>query len=331
MTPTQTPQDALAAAQTHAQAAVAVELYTLPFYLSALGSIKDTKSAAFATLLSVCTEEMLHLQLAANICLALGISPNFTAPQYGPDITPTFPDGTPILDPAIDPATGDSGAIHAVIGNLQDALPTMLDIEVPTEFEPDRTAPPYDSIGQFYTALKQLATLADTGPGVVPWTTKNQVGAGPYFKKQSFPLTITNLADLTCVVEVICEQGEGKAQTPPPTPPFKESDFTVPDSDDRLAGVPSDPSDQNQFNHFGRFISLQNLAPTTDTYTGTAAPDSNENKTLQNDFSIVIKSLNDLWAGNGGDFWVMTKLLPDAIAVWMQGNIPQWTAVSDKP
>ncbi len=130
------PQNAnqlLQAAQVHAQVAVAVELYTIPFYLSALASIippgsqgaTDKSNAAYAAVLSVCTEEMLHLQLAANMCIALGTTPNFTPPVYG--VVPTFPDGTPILDPD-DPDTGDKGILNASIGNILQALPTMLDI-----------------------------------------------------------------------------------------------------------------------------------------------------------------------------------------------------------
>lgn len=34
-------------------------------------------------MLSVCTEEVPHLQLAANMCIALGTVPNYTAPVYG--------------------------------------------------------------------------------------------------------------------------------------------------------------------------------------------------------------------------------------------------------
>lgn len=321
---------ALAAAQAHAQVAVAVELYTIPFYLSALASIippgapnaTDKSKAAYASVLSVCTEEMLHLQLAANMCIALGTTPDYTAPIYGS--VPTFPDGTPILDPT-DPATGDSGILNATIGNILQALPTMLDIEVPTEFEAARLTPPYRSIGQMYAALRALTRLAGK---TVPWTMTNQQSV--FASGQSFTQTIGSFADLSAAIDVICEQGEGQAQSPPPTAPFTASEFTVA-SGDQLTGTGSDPATQAQFSHFGRFLNVQALGLTSAdlVYTGTAsfAPGSTENLKLQADCAALITTLNGIWAGttsvNG--IWSMTNLLTDAASVWTAGNIPQWT------
>ncbi len=307
-------------AQQHAQVAVAVELYTIPLYLSALASIKDTKSPAYAAILSVCTEEMLHLQLAANMCIALGTTPNFTAPVYG--TVPAFPDGTPILDPS-DPATGDHGLLNARIGNVVDILPVMLDIEVPTEFEVGALRPPYHSIGQMYSALQALARLARSS---APWTTTNQVDTA-FFPKQSFSLTITSYGDLAAAIEVICEQGEGKAQSPPPAAPFTPDEFMVTDVNDRLVGPRSDPPELAQYSHFGRFLMVQQakLGP-SDVYSGTAAPNSPQNQTLQQGFAALIDSLNALWGGNtSASIWGMTNLLPAAAAVWQAGNLPQWT------
>lgn len=309
----------LARAQHHAQVAVAVELYTIPLYLSAAASLKDPSSPAFSALLSVCTEEMLHLQLAANICIALGTTPGFTAPVYGKP--PTFPDGTPILDPT-DPATGDHGVLDARIGNLVDALPVMLDIEVPTEFESGALEPPYHSIGQMYDALLRIVRLARNQ---APWTTTNQV---VMFNAQAFPQQIGSYADVQAAVEVICEQGEGKAQSPPPKPPLTPEEFMVPDDGDRLSGWKSDPPALAQLSHFGRFLAIKNAGVSgSDVYTGTAAPSSPENQKLQQDFASLITTLTQVWSGqaSSGALWAMTGLLTDATNVWKAGNIPQWT------
>ena len=323
---------ALAAAQAHAQVAVAVELYTIPFYLSALASIvpptasnaTDGSKAAYASVLSVCTEEMLHLQLAANMCIALGTTPNYAAPVYG--IVPTFPDGTPILDPT-DPATGDSGILNATIGNILQALPTMLDIEVPTEFEAARLTPPYRSIGQMYAALRALTRLAGKE---VPWTMTNQQSV--FASGQSFTQTIGSFADLSAAIDVICEQGEGQAQSPPPSEPFNASEFTVA-AGDQLTGTNSDPSTQAQYSHFGRFLNVQALGLTSAdlVYSGTASVDpiSPANLTLQANFAALIATLNGIWAGTSSvnGIWSMTNLLTDAANVWTAGNVPQWTPV----
>lgn len=318
---------ALSAAQVHAQVAVAVELYTIPLYLSACASINSGASpnaaTAYSNVLSVCTEEMMHLQLAANMCLALGTTPNFTAPVYG--VTPTFPDGTPILDPT-DPATGDSGILNATIGNINELLPTMLDIEVPTEFEAGTLVPPYHSIGQMYDALLGLARLCRS---VAPWTLTNQQSG--YFAAQPFTQTIGSYTDLYSAVGVIIEQGEGKDQSPPPSPPYTASQFMIPDVSDQLVGAGSDPSPLNTYSHFGRFLTVQSLNLTSsEVYSGTAAPNCAENLTLQKDFAALITTLNGIWAGTtpSGNLWAMTQLMADATAVWKAGYIPQWTPVS---
>jgi hypothetical protein len=107
-----------------AQAAINVELFTIPLYMATLYSIQGThpitgkndfyagrlwpgpdpsatpdtaNKQAFNIMFSVFIEEMLHLQLASNIATALGVKPTFTSAAlqdarhgwtcYGPDKT----------------------------------------------------------------------------------------------------------------------------------------------------------------------------------------------------------------------------------------------------
>jgi len=108
-----------------AQAAVNVELFTIPLYMTTLYSLHGTHQVNTATnlyqgrlwpgmgtsadpktdnervfngIFSVYIAEMLHLQLASNICNAVGVTPTFTSPLlvdqnnytwtcYGPDNT----------------------------------------------------------------------------------------------------------------------------------------------------------------------------------------------------------------------------------------------------
>ncbi|MCJ9429094.1 ferritin-like protein [Kordiimonas marina] len=106
-----------AAARAIAQAAVSVELFTIPLYMTTLYSLEGSHEAqgksvpgmvpsakpasanekAFNTLFSVLIQEMLHLQLAANMASAIGCTPSFSDPAlqsaghgwrcYGPDQT----------------------------------------------------------------------------------------------------------------------------------------------------------------------------------------------------------------------------------------------------
>ena len=91
-----------------AQAAVNVELFTIPLYMGTLYSIQGThqitakgqsyfkgrlwpgaattanpktaNETAFNVIFSVFIQEMLHLQLAANMATAIGLTPSFTSP-----------------------------------------------------------------------------------------------------------------------------------------------------------------------------------------------------------------------------------------------------------
>src|SRR5262245_53786560 len=54
------------------QAAVELEFFTLPPYLTAMWSIKDQQHAAAATIRAVVEEEMTHMALVANLLAAIG-------------------------------------------------------------------------------------------------------------------------------------------------------------------------------------------------------------------------------------------------------------------
>jgi hypothetical protein len=115
--------DKMAALRAIAQAAVDVELFTIPLYMTSLYSIQGmhaitgqgndfyqgrlwpgsktsanpvtANEQAFNLVFSVFIQEMLHLQMAANMATVLGVSPNFTDTAlqddrhgwtcYGPD------------------------------------------------------------------------------------------------------------------------------------------------------------------------------------------------------------------------------------------------------
>ncbi|NJK69721.1 MAG: hypothetical protein HC941_27285 [Microcoleus sp. SU_5_3] len=123
-----------------------VELYTLPFYLTVLTSIKDKKHPDYYSILSICIEEMLHLQLAANLCLALDTQPIFTAPEYGTPI--------PYLDPK-NPTTGHYKLINVKLDALNQAtLDVMLDIETPSGLE-DRASSRSRGVAGNYSACRR--------------------------------------------------------------------------------------------------------------------------------------------------------------------------------
>ena len=66
----------------HLQGAVDLELWTIPFYMSALYSIKNPADPTYRLIQSVVYQEMLHVELACNIANAYGLSPRFEVPEY---------------------------------------------------------------------------------------------------------------------------------------------------------------------------------------------------------------------------------------------------------
>src|SRR3954447_20229229 len=70
---------------THLQWALSVEASTVPPYLTAQWSMTDTSSIAYALVRSVVVEEMLHMNLVANLMNAIGGTPSLArenVPEY---------------------------------------------------------------------------------------------------------------------------------------------------------------------------------------------------------------------------------------------------------
>ncbi|WLE96210.1 MAG: ferritin-like domain-containing protein [Candidatus Electrothrix communis] len=181
--------------QEHAQVAVQIELYTLPFYITAMTSIKDTSCDAYKCIGSVIMEEMLHMQLASNLCLALDTKPDFSPPQYGKDI------------PYLDPECHD---LNASLGPLnQETIETMLLIEIPEDSEgnkSDHTTPqyPYSSIAEMYDALRE--GIRQVGEDAFNWGVEHQQKR---FGQQQFRQIITKYSDAINAIDTIVNQGEG--------------------------------------------------------------------------------------------------------------------------
>lgn len=320
--------------QSHAQAAVSVELYTLPFYLTSLTSMcqpsnamGDPSNSIYQNLLSVCMEEMLHLELAANLCLAVGTTPHFTAPLYGNPI--------PYLDPD-DPETGQYALVNAVLGPLnQTTLDTILNIETPEEFETqthDTPTYPYGSIGEMYNALLQGIQSLGWQQVYVGHTTNQQ----NLFGSTNFSEIIGTFEQAQSAVATINAQGEGLAMRPVPTPPFTKAQFPVP-AGNQLTVEPLDPAPFYTYAHYGRFVDIQQTVTTNHRFptvysgvdpTGPLTPPQQQALTvLQGDFAMLLSLLNSMWAsGQQGSFFpVMMSLYNDAVACWQAGVIPMWS------
>ena len=351
--------------QEHAITAVAVEMYTLPFYLTVMTSIvmpdKDDTSIqakftrdVYKVILSVCIEEMLHLELAANLCLALDVNPSdiFQKPTYGVQIK--------YLDP-YDPVTNHNRLLNAKLGPLNsETLGIMLDIETPTEFDrqnADFKTPnyPYKTIGQMYEALLHgILEVEKDGP-VFGWSTVNQLAKftwGPDFTKNALRInqTIASFGDAQQAVNLICGQGEGITRQKLPQKPYKASQFPVEEAyrfyprvettSNNKNPEPDDPASLNGQSHYGRFLWIENQINNGDRAWPETYPISSEPTTpelsmaqstalsmLMEGFDSFIDMLTSMWSGgDSSDFFTaMYKLKPLPTNCWKAGVVPQWS------
>ena len=316
--------------QKHAQVAAAIELYTIPFYTTVMTSIKDENCYAYKILHGILIEEMMHLQLAANLCLALDTTPNFQFPAYGTDI------------PFLNPGT----VLNAKMGPLNaDTLNTMLAIETPegtlgaNDPTPNgNTTPtfPYSSIGEMYHAL--ICGIQSVGASQFSWTTINQQAR---WIQQGYPQIICNISDAKEAVTAIEEQGEGRRMSTTIQKPYKPSYFPVEPKyqmDNRApAGAHGGPYQGimlKEYSHFGRLLYIQQKGLPA-AYSGQNNPKYPTNNALQGKFMAMMGSLNPLWTLNPGSLMSPEQLWRTAIDTmrdtaklarqcWQDGVIPTW-------
>lgn len=173
------------------QAAIELELSTIPPYLCALWSINDG-GMALSIVDQVVLDEMGHLGLTCNLLKGLGVSPQIVAahPQYpGPLPGGVRPDLIVYL----------SGITKAYVHDV------MMEIEKPEEPIPvteAALAETFPSIGAFYEAL--AAAIVAVSPTL---TTTGQLSSAFGVKP------LATIDDVLAALQRIREQGEGTSTT----------------------------------------------------------------------------------------------------------------------
>ncbi|MCB9251634.1 MAG: ferritin-like protein [Flavobacteriales bacterium] len=142
----------------HLQHALDLELWTIPLYLTALYSIKGLKNQKpknypdeAKLIYSVVVQEMLHLELVANLCNALGYSPKFNNPVYDDSM------GIPFIHPNQDHLPEMLKGYQIAPRELcENSLKLFCAIELPhPRFDYNwEDLEQYDSIAILYDALK---------------------------------------------------------------------------------------------------------------------------------------------------------------------------------
>jgi rubrerythrin len=190
----------LASLREHLQWAIELEHATIPPYLCALYSIKPGHNAqAREVLSSVMVEEMLHLTLAANLLNAVGGRPELDIPG----MLPRYPHPLPHGDPAFQISLFRFGP---------KAIETFLKIEQPSPSGGPPESENYETIAQFYEAIKLgfrelSARFGETN--VFYGDPARQVTDQHFYSGGGRIIAIKDLATALAAVDEIVEQGEG--------------------------------------------------------------------------------------------------------------------------
>lgn len=251
----------------HLQFAIQLEYWTVPFYMSAMYSIKDPTSTAYKLVQSVVYQEMLHMQLACNVANAFGAAIDlehaFIVPEYQGTQVPhlKFTRGARGRDP-FDPGQTYE-PYSAEIGPLDEArINAMCLIEYP---EDDIDEPPrlnqdvteYSSIGEFYRAV--LFGITQHVPAIRANHNQVEIFRNFYGRFPSQAVTSTGVAGLEQVVDLIgaiTDQGEGVRRTDTVPPRYRNTADGFNESMD----------------HFGKFNLIKNLTARPECYSGLAEP-----------------------------------------------------------
>jgi len=308
--------------QTHLQAAAELEAWTIPFYLSAMTSIVNTDSEAYALIRSVVNQEMLHLQLVSNIANSYGYSP-----RIGPEVFVYEGTTVPHLDFTLDPSgpTGQFAPYSAEIGPLDELrINAMCLIEYPewdTGGRPDfhDTVSEYGSIGEFYDALEYGAALfvehIKGGVNQVNWFDDAYDGLTLTVSKNG----VHGLAEVALLLDIVRDQGEAAKEVDAIKKEFQSSK--------------DDP--EPAASHYEKFMKIRAEGPPATYEVKDPALYSPDDLALQNSVVEKFAHLTDaltvfLSGGDDKEFGkVMAPLADDLQACWKQGVAPRFNRPPD--
>ena len=185
----------------HLQWAIEVEHATLPPYFCALYSLDPVRNPeAVQVVAGVLVEEMIHMALAANLLNAVGGQPRLDTPT----MLPGHPRRLPHQDGSLELSLVPFGT---------EALEMFLRIEQPAATGAPPETDCYETIGQFYDAIRValLHLCAELGErSVFCGDPTRQVTADHFSHSGAQVNAVHDLASALAALEEIVEQGEGR-------------------------------------------------------------------------------------------------------------------------
>lgn len=215
--------------------AILIEHTTIPPYLCALYSIKDsTNQESAGVIRSVIVEEMLHMILAANVLNAIGGEPSVNHPRFIPSypsnlialLNPKINSGKATLDHLLKVDALTASNSHGSTGSEEDvevgllkfseeAIDVFLRIEQPAARHEESSTT--ETIGTFYKiVIDGLETLEDEarvrGETIFtqdPERQKRQITSAHYYNGGGEVQVVTDLHTARKALKEIVFQGEG--------------------------------------------------------------------------------------------------------------------------
>ena len=175
------------------QAAIELEFFTIPPYLTAMWSVEDPSHPAAAAIRAVVYEEMQHMALACNMLVAVGGAPQI---NYGTAV-PRYPAAMPGgVKPEL--RVGLGGLTPESVQIFMDIEAPETPLEFPDGFETIGVDETFPRIGAFYDAIR------DTFDALSPKISVDRQLTGPLA-----PMVVATIDDVRKAIHVICVQGEG--------------------------------------------------------------------------------------------------------------------------
>ena len=188
----------------HLQNAVELEHATIPPYLTAMYSLVPGANEEIAAVLrDIVLEEMLHMNLSANVLIAIGGSPQINDPRF----VPGYPGNLPM-------GIGKNLSVPIKAFSKDLVRDVFMKIEEPEHPIPVATleavlGPQYATIGEFYAAIK--GKLRDLGDGAFVAGAGRQVLSW-FGGDRVFPIVDVRSAERA--IDIIVVEGEGTRTDP---------------------------------------------------------------------------------------------------------------------
>jgi Ferritin-like len=201
------------------QAAVTLELSTIPPYLCALYSMHPQgNDEAKLVIRSVVVEEMLHMVLAANVLNAIGGEPRVAGAEHAPRYPHELPDGVvmdllPFSPQAVEEFLTVENPGHSPHSALSED-PLLAERRHPHHVSKAvQAASGPTTIGEFYAEIVDLMvkTAAEVGEReLFCGDPARQVPREYYYAGGGASITVSDLASARRALAEIVEQGEGE-------------------------------------------------------------------------------------------------------------------------